>query len=284
MPLKISFEELDKLTDSYNDREIARLLNSNYATVNAIRNQYGIKTFTQKTGLVKIGLTGELRKKGSVRGAVRTDGLKENYFLTIDEPNKAYWLGMLFADGWVSYRNGVPKETGLAFKSTDIDHVYAFKNAVAYPGRVIVKENKQSLTKNKISELATVRITSQRFTLNAVNAGVIPRKSGQIVLTPSCKVYPASFLRGYFDGDGSLCKNLFTFICNSLEYANQINELIREHTGKTLKLTQVYSQLTNKQVARLTGVRKDKEILQWMYSEKGDRLPRKHQRFLDYWS
>lgn len=284
MSLNISFEDLDELTNTYNDHEIAKLLGSNYCSVATLRASYGVKTFTQKTGLIKIAATGEVRKKGSVRGAVRTDGLKEDYFCLIDTPEKAYWLGLLFADGWVSFRKGQPKELGLALKVADKNHVVTFKNAVGYSGKIVEHINRNTLKAGGVSVLATVRITAQRFTANAIQAGITPNKSGNLKLTDSTKVYPSSFVRGYFDGDGSLCDRNFTFICNSVEYAEELQTLIKDATGHTLYLAYAESPTSKKQVARLSGYRKNKDVLHWMYSDPNPYLQRKYETFLTYWS
>jgi hypothetical protein len=66
-----------------------------------------------------------------------------NYFDTIDSSEKAYWLGMFFADGTVSSKSNT---IGLNLK--DLEHVKKFRKAIK-------AEN------NKISEIKDKRFSKQ---------------------------------------------------------------------------------------------------------------------------
>ena len=53
----------------------------------------------------------------------RKYNLNENYFEVIDTEHKAYWLGFIFADGYISSRdNGFE----LSLKGSDIEHLHKF--------------------------------------------------------------------------------------------------------------------------------------------------------------
>ena len=47
----------------------------------------------------------------------------ESIFQTIDSPEKAYWLGFLYADGYNSYKGIV----SLCLNEEDVDHLEKFK-------------------------------------------------------------------------------------------------------------------------------------------------------------
>lgn len=48
----------------------------------------------------------------------------ENYFESIDTPNKAYWLGFIYADGYiVSKRKHGNRKLGLSLNIQDINHL-----------------------------------------------------------------------------------------------------------------------------------------------------------------
>lgn len=283
-PLNFSYDELNALTDQWSDLEIAFRHGLAYSAVRKARIHYGIKTFTQKTGLVRIGETGELRPKGSVRGAIRSDGLRDDYFQFIDEPEKAYWLGALLADGWVTLRNGRPKEVGLAVSPDDIEWLTAFQGAIGHSGRIVIKENKNSLAASGVSAIATVRITCQRFTQYAIEAGIIPRKSG-ITRVPAIPDMLANhFARGLFDGDGGIGEKNFALICNGLAFCEEMQALIARHTRSTLRVSAPLSPVTGKPVCRLTGYRKDACVLKWMYQDQRPVLARKYEKFSRFWS
>lgn len=279
-----SFQELDLLTSSFSDLEIAEKFKLSYATVYKERKFYGIKTFTQKTGFVKMKGTKELRPIGSVRGAIRKDGLNDCYFESIDSEEKAYWIGLLLADGWTTLRGDKPKEVGLACSAKDLHILEDFKKATGYGGKITQKVNKRSLSKSGESTISTLRITSQRFTKHTIEAGIKLRKSGNTSLPESAFLYPASFCRGFFDGDGSISYKNFTFICNSKNFTNELKELIEKETAHSLKVACLISPTTKKDVYRLNGYIKNRDVLKWMYSSSGPKLDRKYQKFLEFWA
>ncbi len=51
--------------------------------------------------------------------------INENVFDNIDTEEKAYWLGFLYADGYVTYKNYT---IGLGVALKDIDHLRKFKD------------------------------------------------------------------------------------------------------------------------------------------------------------
>lgn len=281
--LFFSKEEIDNLTDNWSDLEIAKKFGISYATVRKARIAHNVKTFTQKTGLVRIAETGELRKKGSVRGVIRQDNLDVTYFSAIDTPKKAYWLGMLLADGWSTLRNGVPKEVGLACSPKDIHILQEFQKEINHEGRIIIKTNKNSLKKGKISQIATIRITCQEFTRLAIEAGVTPRKSGKLCIPLSVHDFPAEFCRGFFDGDGSISEKNFTFICGSAGFQKELQAFIQTYTGVRLYPAALLSPTTGKPVERLSGYKKDRGVLEWMYVDPDPCLERKYKKFVGSW-
>lgn len=280
--LAFTKEEIEQLTNEFSDSEIANLKGIAYSAVRKARLFYGVKTFTQKTGLVRIKETGELRRKGSVRGVLRSDNLIVDYFKDIDTPEKAYWLGMLLADGWVTCRNNVPKEVGLALKLEDKNAVEQLKRDVRYSGKIVDKVNKNSYAAGE-SRLATLRITCQKFTEYTIAAGIKERKSGKLKVPEGAFKFPSSFCRGYFDGNGSINSRNFCFICVSENFNTELKDFIEKYAQTELSSTCQISQNTGKPVWRLTGYRQDRKVLSWMYRSPGFRLERKHKEFLAYW-
>jgi len=283
-PLAFTAEEINALTDQWSDLEIAAQHRLAYSAVRKARLAHGVKTFTQKTGLVRIAETGELRRKGSVRGAVRTDGLQDDYFACIDNPEKAYWIGLLMADGWVTLREGVPKEVGLACHPQDDELLTFFGKAIGSSGRIVTKTNNRSYSSSGKSQISTIRITCQAFTRHAIAAGVKTRKSGCLVLPPAAHLFPSDFCRGFFDGDGSICHRSFTFICGSADFQQELMALIRYETGHALHPAIVISPNNGKGVERLSGYRKDKSVLDWMYQRNSPALSRKYLKYITHWS
>jgi hypothetical protein len=274
-------EELSRLTEQYSDRQIAEILGTSHGTIVRARKRFGISTHRQKTGVTNH----RQKKEGEPLG--RWEYTPElpfemDYFRTIDRPSKAYWLGYLYADGWVSYRAGKPKEIGLACHPEDTYHLHKFREDIHYWGAIVTRTNKSSLGRTP-TRLSTVRVTQQAFAQYAVEAGVIQRKSSCLSLTPSCLAFPSHFVRGYFDGDGSLSKETFIFICNTEGWLDELSSLIRSETGCELKVKVARSPTTGKQVFRLVGQRAHLDAISWMYQNSAISLDRKYEEFSRYW-
>ncbi|MFC9598108.1 hypothetical protein ACFTQL_09360 [Peribacillus butanolivorans] len=126
----------------------------------------------------------------------------ESIFEVIDTREKAYWLGFLYADGWVfyDYRYGVE----LALKTDDYRHLVKFKKFMKTEAKIkekIIKLNEDFYRAYRIS------IFSKKIAGNLINLGCTPNKS-LILKFPSEDTVPnkyiLDFVRGYFDGDGSI--------------------------------------------------------------------------------
>ena len=119
--------------------------------------------------------------------------LIKNIFHTIDTEEKAYWLGFLYADGYISKHNQI--EVGLSLK--DEEHLYKLKKFVN-TNTDIIKDNHR----------CRLLFCSKEMTADLAALGCVNNKS--LILTfPSEEQVPQyllrHFLRGYVDGDGCLC-------------------------------------------------------------------------------
>ena len=134
-----------------------------------------------------------------------------NAFNKINTEESAYWLGFMYADGFIeSKSNGV----GLGVSIKDIEHMDKFCNFLQYPkGKYIVQSHQfgsKSTTNKNGEEMYMVNTLIKNNTLwNDLNSkGCVPNKS--LVLTfPDESIFQTRelirhFIRGYCDGDGCL--------------------------------------------------------------------------------
>lgn len=139
----------------------------------------------------------------------------EHIFDCIDTEEKAYWLGFIFADGSIRsklHSKKSPYTFELSLKGSDVQHLYKFNEFMEYKGDNV------KLSKSKLKEKEFLRcrwiITNKHLweTLNAY--GCIPKKS--LVLNfPNKEIFKDEslirhFIRGYFDGDGSISRYIST--------------------------------------------------------------------------
>lgn len=123
-------------------------------------------------------------------------------FDTIDTEEKAYWLGFLYADGYVS-SNGVTVE--LSLKGDDAEHLNKFANFLRH--KEGIRFGKIKLKGKEYSRCRLI-LTSQHINDALVKLGCIPNKS--LILTfPDISIFTTPdlvkhFIRGYVDGDGCI--------------------------------------------------------------------------------
>lgn len=132
-----------------------------------------------------------------------------DYFEQIDNANKAYWLGFLYADGCIieHAKYGEP-EFKLALGKIDEEILLYYKHDLksTYPIRYDYSKHRKN-DKHQIQVICSYR--SAKTVSDLIDKGCIPRKS-LILDFPNEKQVPKQFIyhfiRGYFDGDGSISK------------------------------------------------------------------------------
>ena len=131
----------------------------------------------------------------------------ENVFDSIDTEEKAYWLGFIFADGYISSRD---YSFELSLSSVDTEHLVKFNKFVQHQKNNV----KIGTQKCKDKEFTRCRwgIVNKHLWNVLNNYGCTPRKSNTL-LFPNIEIFKDEsliipFIRGYFDGDGCLTNRL----------------------------------------------------------------------------
>lgn len=128
-----------------------------------------------------------------------------NIFDIIDSEEKAYWLGFLYADGYVSPKNN---QVELSLKSSDYPHLVKFFNFLEDTRTVDFIKISTVKLNGKEYERCRYVIGDKHFHKRLCELGCIPNKS-LIVTFPDIKNFKEEdlifdFIRGYFDGNGSI--------------------------------------------------------------------------------
>lgn len=136
-----------------------------------------------------------------------------NHFSTISTPEDAYWLGIMYTDGWIrSDRN----EIGLG--SIDLDLIEKFKQYIGKDNKITVKlaENQigrllpEGRTVKTAHDFYTYTFSSKTVKNNLIKLGCFPAKS-KILQCPTKEQVPDEllwhFYRGCVDGDGWISTN-----------------------------------------------------------------------------
>lgn len=122
-------------------------------------------------------------------------------FNVIDTEEKAYWLGFIYADGYLGKDNTL----SIALADKDVDHLRKFAQFMECNENYI--KNKVQKYNNKEYFSVRLDLCHQQLAQDLQKLGVHPAKSLDLVF-PSIDAVPISlqnhFIRGYFDGDGCI--------------------------------------------------------------------------------
>lgn len=140
----------------------------------------------------------------------RKNDLNDNYFQKIDEEHKAYWLGFIMADGGVCYTTKYYKETNspnrlyFAISLKDKYILESFCKDIGYNSNKII----EYIPKGTYSEnpMCKLYINSKKMCMQLSEFGIVPNKTGKEIIPDISKEMMPHFIRGFFDGDGSVYK------------------------------------------------------------------------------
>lgn len=124
--------------------------------------------------------------------------VNENYFECVDTIDKAYFLGLLYSDGYVNSGGFY-----LSLCETDLSILEVFKKTIGYSGDIKTKSNgneKHCIQKH-------LNIHSSKLAKSLISLGCVQNKT-HILKYPSFlnEKLTSHFIRGYFDGDGCISK------------------------------------------------------------------------------
>lgn len=151
---------------------------------------------------------------------MRKYNLNESLFDELNECS-AYWLGFLYADGYVRMKDGKSGELKIKLKDTDKSHIEKFLNDINCQKPI------KCGVENK-SKFCSVTIYSNHLIKRLFDLGCVNNKTQKIRLPKLEEPLMSHFIRGYFDGDGSIFKvknrpNSFTIsICSNVEFNNNL--------------------------------------------------------------
>ena len=128
----------------------------------------------------------------------------ERYFEKIDTEEKAYWLGFLMADGCVctSAKNSNINNVRITLQIIDKEHIELFNKAIEsdYPIKEKILYDKRGFS----SQSASIKINSRQMCIDLEKYGIVANKTGKEIIPEIDKELVRHFIRGYFDGDGSI--------------------------------------------------------------------------------
>lgn len=122
----------------------------------------------------------------------------EFFFDNINTEEKAYWLGFIYADGYLS----LPTNIGIELKSTDKEHLEKFKKSIRAEHKVKIYHKNSTFGPQ---ENCRIQFASKHMFNILLNYYGSHHKTfeGHFPILRDTELIP-HLIRGFFDGDGSL--------------------------------------------------------------------------------
>lgn len=217
----------------------------------------------------------------------------EHVFDTIDSEEKAYWLGFIFADGYISGTTKLGKNDWhfeLSLKGSDKEHLDKFNTFMKHIDKDHVKLSKVKCFNTEVICNRCRWSTSNKHlwdTLN--NYGCTPRKSLTLQF-PNKSIFKDEslikhFIRGYWDGDGCLSyanKDHKAIAVSVLGTEDFLTELKNNLPLKfDYKLSNNNSEKNITKVLQING-KNAFELMYYLYSDSKIFLTRKYEKYLEF--
>lgn len=201
-----------------------------------------------------------------------------NFFEIIETVEQAYWLGIMYSDGYV-----LESKKSLGLGMIDKEHIEKFKQAIgAYEHKIT-----EYFPSNSNKPCYEIVINDAKLYLDLNKLNVIPRKSSQQIHLPilSNEELMRHFIRGYYDGDGSFCYSIcnndfkVSFVGNKTFLTDLKNYL---HKDKISLMKDKRSNITH--YFNMRGRNQVYNFLNWLYknTDESIRLDRKYNKFLEF--
>jgi hypothetical protein len=208
--------------------------------------------------------------------------INEKYFSVIDSEDKAYWLGFIYADGYLTKKGNT---FGIELSKTDIEHLNKF-NACIGSDRPVKIYNKQS-TFGPQTNCRWV-CANKIIYADLLKHGIMSTKSynGTFPVVEN-EMYVKDVVRGIFDGDGCITyrRGVIGYLTGSVSICGtkETLEYIESFSGFKWDWSQRYPDrdVNNYQIA--CGDQDNiTHFLRSIYDGASVCLDRKYQKYCEY--
>lgn len=248
---------------------------------------HNISSIKNKLNLCKNSVVNHLKKQ-MVYNPIEVPSytFNKSFFKTIDNEQKAYWLGFIAADGNVgSDKKGKARYLAIGIKESDRHHLELFKSVInaTHPIKTVTCTNK-----GKKHKLSKITICSIGLADDLMFHGVKPRKSYDYKFPSTIpNNLLRHYIRGHFDGDGSWHLQKGKYPCFSMVGHSDFIKSLQLHLIEACDLSKNKIIETNKPYTMrvlYTGGKQCKKIFDYMYNRSKIYLKRKKNKVENYWS
>lgn len=172
----------DEIIEAYSKRESTQSISERYNC-----SQQTIARFLKRNGV-------NVTKKRSRKN------INSNYFNNIDSGIKAYFLGLIAADGSIFKDKNNKTVFSLCIQSSDRSILEKLSIELSNSNILIGKERIRS----NGSSTTDIRFSDEEFTNSLLHLGICFNKTFDLEWVTVPDEFMRDFVRGYFDGDGSV--------------------------------------------------------------------------------
>lgn len=272
-----------KLTDQQKI-DIVNIYNSNNISCVDLAKIYNLRPSSIRTMLIRRGI-----KIKPMESHTRKYSINENYFNVIDTEEKAYFLGLMYADGY-NYNN---KRLTISLQEEDLYILEKFKKCINYGGPIrnffITKRDKTKSYHNSLS-IRGIKLAEQISKL-----GCFPCKSLTLNFPTEEQVsekFLKHFIRGMMDGDGSIITPLGgkhkyhgCTLTSTVMFCEKLKNYVKKHFD--IHCTIIFCNKNTKTTTRrliISGRKQAKRFLDWIYVDANIELllKRKYEKYLQF--
>lgn len=225
----------------------------------------------------------QVRTKASVMGlSKKKHNYDRSYFEHIDTPGKAYWLGFIFADGYITrkeFDNGrSTSEVAIELNEKDVGHLMKFNASLGNGSEIKTRIQKDREIKgvhvNGGHRTVAVRYFSSKMYFDLVNKGVVQNKTYRPEFPKVEEKYFFNFLLGVIDGDGYISGEGYLQV-GIVNPNHKFLEYVQQNLAKNNVKSSIYTEEQWKHRLTIVGSDADR-LLTKLYSNASVYLPRKY--------
>lgn len=269
-PAAIDPIHLRKLSQELSDKEIGALIGHARVTVTAARRRHGIPSFSEVTGLK--------RRLGDAYygGRPREITFDEGFFAELGGEPQAYFLGLLAADGCV---HQCRTKIELSLSDPDQHILDDFLCVINGSGCRIARRN---LKDRKPAYRLT--LCSKQMAADLITWGLTPGKTEGLELKrPIPPGLVPHFMRGLWDGDGSIGAKHFEIGIKSPLFAAQVARMIAAMGGKKPNVRLRKTRLGRDFYVIVTASSYYADFRRRLYENATFALARKKEKYQEFW-
>ena len=269
----------EKIIDLYENKKYGRT-----RIVKELNLPFGeekVKNILKENGIHIRNIT-EARAVGDcIKPELRKFSINDDY--NFESHNGAWLLGMYAADGYLPLTRGAKNRVVLSLQKKDEDLLEIIKNEFQYTGEI-----HEYLSTNG-HPFVSLAFTSEKIRKAMESYGIVNKKTFKLEKIPDLPFeYKIDFIRGYFDGDGSLYVNKkekkvnMNIVCASKSLLEDINIFLYENYPVKLRNIHI-DKRHNHDAYYMTYNKKDSFTLgKIFYDNNYISLPRKKKKYFEY--